>query len=116
MVCEKCEKKLNRVICPEVTKKPMHKVGSAAAAEEKKEECKWTRVTPTWRRETLDNLSLLNLTQFLLIAKVPLYKRRQQAAANSASDILDFANITTQSLTESSLIGSSGTKQASSAA
>ena len=44
MVCEKCQAKLNRVICPDVAKKPMSKmVGAAAAAasEEKKEESKF---------------------------------------------------------------------------
>ena len=32
MVCEKCQAKLDRVICPDVVKKPMSKLGSAAAA------------------------------------------------------------------------------------
>ena len=40
MVCEKCQAKLNRVICPDVAKKPLYKAGGASAVEESKEESK----------------------------------------------------------------------------
>ena len=78
MVCEKCQSKLNRVICPDVAKKPLYKTGlsgppTGGAAEER---------------------------------KVPLYKQKQAAAAQAASvsEILDFAGITTSSLTEVSMV------------
>ena len=80
MVCEKCQTKLNRVICPDVVKKPLYKASLAggttgrSAAEEAKEE-----------------------------RKVPLYKRKQaqmQQAASATQEILDFAGITTESLAE----------------
>ena len=29
MVCDKCEAKLNRVICPDVVKKPLYKAAGA---------------------------------------------------------------------------------------
>ena len=75
MVCDKCQTKLNRVICPDVAKKPMFKAG-VASSEETKEE-----------------------------SKVPLYKRKQLAQQSAqASEILDFAGVTRETLTESSLI------------
>jgi hypothetical protein len=40
MVCEKCQKKTSRVICPEVNKKPLFKRGSDHPDEESKEPVK----------------------------------------------------------------------------
>lgn len=42
MVCEKCQNKLNRVICPDVAKKPLYK-GAAGAISSSIEEAKEER-------------------------------------------------------------------------
>ena len=47
MVCDKCQTKLNRVICPDVAKKPMSKTSAAATSEETKEE----RKVPLYKRK-----------------------------------------------------------------
>ena len=56
MVCERCQAKLNRVICPDVAKKPLYKAdasgsgaGSRPAAEEAKEERKMP--VPLYKRK-----------------------------------------------------------------
>ena len=40
MVCERCQAKLNRVICPDVAKKPLFKQSEHTAKEESKDEVK----------------------------------------------------------------------------
>ena len=81
MVCERCQAKLNRVICPDVAKKPIYKQTEHTAKEESKDEVKKK------------------------IAPVPLYKR-QQMQAQVGGDTIDFAGITTQKLVESTLSSS----------
>ena len=50
MVCDKCQTKLNRVICPDVAKKPMSKT-SAAAQAATSEETREERKVPLYKRK-----------------------------------------------------------------
>ena len=54
MVCEKCQSKLNRVICPDVAKKPLYKADASGAQRP------------------------LNIEESKEERKVPLYKRNKQ--------------------------------------
>ena len=77
MVCDKCEKKLNRVICPEVAKKPLHKQSEHIATNKPEEESK---------------------------KPIPLYKRKLQQ--QEQSEVVDFKGVTTSELVQTSLSNS----------
>ena len=93
MVCDKCQSKLNRVICPDVAKKPMGKAGvgaaagAAGAAEEAKEESKLSQgayalaMKAQTSRSSLAKIVAVSLTDYcchFFLGKVPLYKRKLQ--------------------------------------
>ena len=55
MVCEKCQSKLNRVICPDVAKKPLFKASDASGAHrapttEESKEAPAERKVPLYKR------------------------------------------------------------------
>ena len=89
MVCDKCQTKLNRVICPEVAKKPIFKQSEHTA---NKEESKGEDKKKP--------------------APIPLYKRRQMES-QAGSGSIDFSGITTQRLDDKTLSSSKSQREKS---